>query len=141
MEESSKYSRRVEKLTPIRRKTFIYNACKSSALRSSMGDRSQDDGEVYVVLTREERGTDNFIQRRDPEQKPGINWKATAQKVGLPVDYLKALCRMHLPPNSNDIPQSSIDKALLSVSLDLFFEIREAELRQARNRRLNQGAQ
>jgi hypothetical protein len=80
-----------------------------------MGDQSTDDGEVFVVLTNQERGTINFIQRIDPKQRPAINWAKTAEKIGMPEYYLRALCRMHLPPISNDIPQSSINKALRSL--------------------------
>jgi hypothetical protein len=50
--------------------------------------------------------------------------------VGLRVDYLKALSRLPIPVDSNEVPQSSIDKALYSVSLDPIFEARVARLRQ-----------
>lgn len=118
MVASSRQSKRVEKLTPRRRKLFLGNACieDESESHPAMANQNPDeDGEVFVVLTKEERGTINFIQRRDPKQKPAINWAKTAEKIGMQEYYLRALCRIHLPPNSNDIPQSSINKALRSL--------------------------
>jgi hypothetical protein len=116
MVTASKHPNRREKLTPRRRTTFVCNACIENNLESqaSMGDQNLEDGKFWVVLTREERGTINFIQRRDPEQRPRVNYTKTTQKIGMS-EYLRALCRIDLPPNSNAIPQSSINRSLKSV--------------------------
>jgi hypothetical protein len=107
----SKRPNRREKFTPRRRKTFIHNACieEEPTLRTI---NLNDEGEVWVVLTREERGTINVIQQRDPKQEPKVTFRKTAENLGMPEYYLRALSSMDLPRYSNEIPQSSINQAL-----------------------------
>jgi hypothetical protein len=86
--------------------------------------------EVFVVSSKEEKGLIRAIQRVDHAYKQRMDWARMAEKVGLRVDNLKAFSRLPIPEDSNDVPQSSIDKALYSVSLDPIFEARVARLRQ-----------
>lgn len=96
-----------------------------------IGDPDQESGDVQVILTKEERGIVHAIQRMDPALKPKIDWKKTAEAAGLAVNYLKALCRLHISLNSYEVQQSSIERALISVSLDPIFESRCAQLKRA----------
>lgn len=95
------------------------------------GDLDQEPGEVRLVLTKAERGLICAIQKRDPAVIPKIDWKGTAEAIGFREDYLKALSRIPLSEGSYDVPRSSIDRALYSVSLDSRFGARMAQIRQA----------
>jgi hypothetical protein len=88
--------------------------------------------EVFVVLTKEEKGLVRAIQRVDQAYKLRLDWERMAEKVGIMVECLKPLSRLPIPDESNEAPQSSIDKPLYSVSLDPIFEASVARLRQAR---------
>lgn len=95
-----------------------------------VNQEEQDSGYLSIVLTDKEKELVRTIQRRDPATRSQVDWKEAAESVGLREEYLKALCLLHMPLFSNNVPQKNIDKALWCVSMEPQIEARRQHVQQ-----------
>lgn len=82
-----------------------------------MGNPERREEDDYLILSPYERGVVHAIQSRKPRDCP-VNWAATAADLKVGESYLKAICRIPLPENSNLIPLRDLERAIWSVSLE-----------------------
>jgi hypothetical protein len=73
-----------------------------------MAERERVEEDIYIVLSPYERGLVHALQMRKEGSGP-VNWKVLAKDVKMSESFLKALIKVELPKDSNNIPLSSLN--------------------------------